>query len=101
MAYSVELTARAKRDLRHLYQNINAANSKLAAKWLNGLEAAILSLEDNPTPCPISPENKKLRHLLYPSQSTVYRIIYATDERRRLVTIIHIRHGAQEPMGKD
>lgn len=98
MAYSVELTARAERDLRQLYQTINAANSKLAAKWFNGLEKAILSLEEKPARSPITPENKKLRHLLYRSQSYVYRIIYAIDERKRLVTVIHIRHGSQEPM---
>ncbi len=98
MAYSVELTARAERDLRQLYQSINAANSKLAAKWFNGLEAAILSLEEKPARSPVTPENKMLRHLLHPSQSYIYRVIYAIDERRHIVTVIHIRHGSQEPM---
>lgn len=98
MAYSVKLTARAERDLHHLYQSIGAARSTLAAKWFAALETAILSLEENPARSPVTPENKKLRHLLHRSQSHVYRIIYAIDEEECVVTVIHIRHGAQEPM---
>lgn len=100
MAYSVELSARAERDLRYLYQRIHAASSPAAKQWFNGLEVAILSLEEKPARGPVTPENKKLRHLLYRSQSYVYRIIYAIDERRRVVTILHIRHGAQGRMAK-
>ena len=98
MAYNVELTARAERDLRALYQRIHAADSPHAAKWFHGLEAAIVSLEKTPTRSPVSPENKKLRHLLYRSHSFAYRIIYAIDTRRRIVTVLHIRHGSQKPM---
>jgi plasmid stabilization system protein ParE len=40
MAYLVELTLRAERDLEYLYQRISAAESVAAARWFNGLERA-------------------------------------------------------------
>jgi plasmid stabilization system protein ParE len=48
MAYSVELAARAARDLEILYEEKNAAESQAAARWYNGLEHAIYALADYP-----------------------------------------------------
>lgn len=98
MTYRVELTARARRDLERLYRAINAASSELARIWFNGLEAAVLSLDQHPARCPVTPENPGLRHLLYGRKGHVYRIIYALDEPRRVVTVLHIRHGARRPL---
>src|ERR1019366_217129 len=44
MAYRVELTDRAKRDLGDLYVHIDATEAAAAARWLNGLEEAITAL---------------------------------------------------------
>ncbi len=41
-------------------------------------------------------ENDRLRHLLYGKRPHVYRIIYAIDERRRVVNVVHIRHAARD-----
>jgi mRNA-degrading endonuclease RelE of RelBE toxin-antitoxin system len=41
-------------------------------------------------------ESSRLRHLLYGKRPHVYRIIYAIDQRRRLVSVVHIRHGARD-----
>lgn len=96
MTYHVDLTKRASRDLRRLYQDIDAVNSIHARDWFNGLEAAILSLDENPSRNPVAPENKALRHLLYGSRSYVYRVIYRIDEAQHLVTVLHIRHGSRQ-----
>lgn len=98
MEYRVDIAPRAQRDLRRLYKTINAANSTLTQLWFSGLERAILSLEELPTRCPAIPENPDLRHLLYGRRPDVYRIIYAADHHSRVVTVLHIRHGAQEPL---
>lgn len=83
MAYLVELTLRAERDLDYLYQRIAAADAAAAASWFNGLEQAIYTLERFPRRCPVAPESKKakhpLRHLLYGTKPDVYRIIYEID----------------------
>ena len=99
MAYRVELTDRAKRDLGDLYVHIDATESAAAARWFNGLEDAALGLATYPNHCPLAPEGKKLkralRHLLYGNRPHVYRVIYEVDEARKTVWVLHIRHGAR------
>ncbi len=95
MAYRVELTARALRDLRQIFVRINAEHSPQAAAWFDELEIVISSLSEQPARGPITPEKKTLRHLLFGKKPHVYRIIYAVHERVRAVRILHVRHGAR------
>jgi toxin ParE1/3/4 len=97
MTYRVELPARATRNLRQILQRIHAEHSPQAAAWFNEMEAAILSLDEHPQRCPITPEKRTLRHLLFGRKPNVYRIIYAIDDRARVVRILHVRHGARAP----
>lgn len=96
MAYLVELSTRAEQDLIHIAQRISAGESAAAARWFDGLDKAISTLENFPRRCPITPESKKtkkgLRHLLYSSM----RIIYEIDEARELVRVVAIRHSAMD-----
>jgi toxin ParE1/3/4 len=98
--YRVEFTARAARDLEHLYDQINAAESVAAARWFNKLEEAVYTLERFPRRCPRAPESTRarrpLRNLLYGRKPHVYRVIYEIDGRARDVRILTIRHGAME-----
>jgi plasmid stabilization system protein ParE len=98
MAYRVDLTTRADRDLRPIYRSIDAAVSEQARVWFDGLEAAVLSLEEHPARTPVTPEDRSLRHLLYGHGRSVYRIIYAIDERVGVVTVLHVRHGSRRPL---
>jgi plasmid stabilization system protein ParE len=97
MAYHVDLTARAGRNLRTLYRDINAEDSTQAHAWFNGLEKAIISLSEHPSRCPVTPEDPDLRHLLYGARRDTYRVIFTVDERAQVVTVLHIRHGARGP----
>ena len=105
MAYRVELTDRARRDLGDLYARINAAESLAAARWFNGLEEAVYRLEDFPRRCPIAPEGRRakrqLRHLLYGNKPNVYRAIYEIVESDKTVYVLTIRHGAMEEARPD
>lgn len=67
MAYVVNISERAQRDLARIYTRINAADSDAALKWYCGFKQAILSLEEQPNRCPVSPENHQLRHLVAPN----------------------------------
>jgi len=78
-----------------LYDDINAAGSASAKRWYRGLKSSILSLEDLPKRCAVTPENRKRRHLLYGNKPHVYRVIYRVLEKQRRVDILHIRHGAR------
>jgi toxin ParE1/3/4 len=100
MAYRVELTDRARRDLSCLYAGINAAESLAAARWFNGFEEAVYALTRLPRRCPVAPESRRskrqLRHLLYGSKPHVYRAIYEIDESHQVVYVLTIRHGAMD-----
>ena len=73
MAYLVNVTARAEHDLALLYVQINADDSDDALKWYRGFKEAILSLEEQPNRCPVTPESDKFRHLLYGDKPHIYR----------------------------
>ena len=95
MAYLVNLSARAQRDLAQIYRRINADDSDAALKRYRGLKRAILTLEEQPNRCPVTPENDKFRHLLYGSKPHIYRAMYRIVEKQKLVDVLHIRHGAR------
>lgn len=96
MTYRVDLTARAERDLRGLFTAINAGHSAPARVWLDGLERAILGLGESPARHPAFREVPGLRHLLYGRGRNVYRVIFTIDDERRVVTVLHVRHGARD-----
>jgi len=95
MAFRVELTTRAHRDLAAIYEYIHADSSAQAYRWFNGLEDAILRLENHPKRGTVARENSRLRQLLYGNKPHVYRIIYSVRQRSRLVLVLHIRHAAR------
>ncbi len=98
LTFHVEISLRAARDLRHILAYIHAESSRQARVWFNGLEAVIASLDRYPARGRVTPENQRLRELLYGKRPQVYRIIYAIDMRRRMVRVVHIRHGARGRM---
>jgi mRNA-degrading endonuclease RelE of RelBE toxin-antitoxin system len=96
MTYRVDVTERATRDLRRTFHAIDAVDSQLAHAWFDGLETTILTLDENPARCSVTPEDSTLRHLLY-GRRIVYRVIFAIDDRQHVVTVLHIVHGARRP----
>jgi plasmid stabilization system protein ParE len=95
MAYLVNITVRAERDLARLYQDIHASDSAAARRWYFALTGKILSLEKKPNRCPMTPENPQLRHLLLGRKPHVYRVIYRVLETPKRVDVLHVRHGAR------
>ena len=90
MAYHVELTDRALRDLSIIYGRIGAESSEQAARWFDRLEKAIFSLEKYPNRAPLTPEDPTARHLLYGRKPYVYRIIFQVDDKTSTVYVLHI-----------
>jgi plasmid stabilization system protein ParE len=101
MAYRVDLTERAARDLRRIYARIDAEGFDQARDWFNGLEDAVFSLGEYPSRGASIPEDRDLRQVLYGRKRHRYRIIYPVDESHRVVTVIHIRHGARAAFSPD
>lgn len=100
MAYEVEITTRAQRDLADIYRRIEAEISARAAKWFNGMAKAMSSLDEYPNRNPLTPEDRTLRHLMYGKKPYVYRIIYRIEEDASTVYILHIRPPGRDRMRK-
>jgi toxin ParE1/3/4 len=94
-AFRVELTSNASLDLEAIYGSIDAENSSAAARWFNGLEEAVFSLDHLPDRGVRTPEDRKLRQRLYGNKPHIYRIIYSVNDAEMRVLVLHIRHGAR------
>jgi toxin ParE1/3/4 len=68
----------------------------MPARDFNGLEEAILSLDEHPARGASTPGDGHFHHLRHRRRRYQYRIIYAIDERNRIATVLHIRHGARD-----
>jgi len=92
---------RAERDLKEIYRRIEASTSGAALAWYRGLRDALHTLRDSPKRCPVTPENRDLRHLLYGNQPHIYRAIYRVQEKQKQVHVLHIRHRARQEFKPD
>src|SRR5260370_8063302 len=98
MAYVVNTTPHAERDLARLYEQVNAEYSDTAMEWYLGIKAAILSLEQQPNRCPITRKKDKLRHLLYGHKPHVYPVLYRVLEKHNPVELLHFRHAPRRTL---
>jgi plasmid stabilization system protein ParE len=96
MEYRVKIMPRAGRDLSAIYDWIGAHSSDAALNWYRGLRDAIRTLRNSPDRCPVTPEDRALRHLLYGNRPHIYRVIYWILEKPKQVDVLHIRHGARK-----
>jgi plasmid stabilization system protein ParE len=82
MAYGVEIARRAKSDLEELYLWVVERAPQRGARWFNGLERAVLSLDQHPKRCPVAAESfdaeDPVRVLTYGRKPHGYRV----DEER-------------------
>ena len=99
MAYRVELAKSAESQLEALYLWVIERAPTQGAAWYNGLEQAIVSLDQHPERCSIAPENidpdSPIRILRYGRRPHVYRVFFTIDSNNKKVTVIHIRRGAR------
>jgi plasmid stabilization system protein ParE len=100
MAYGVELAKSAEVHLEELYLWVIERAPSQGAAWFNGLERAILSLEQLPKRCRLAPEsfdpNQPVRVLNYGRSRHVYRVFFTIDEDAKVLRVLHIRRGARQ-----
>ncbi len=99
MAYRVDLSNNAEAELEELYLWVAAQAPQQGSKWFNGLERAVLSLDQHPKRCPVAPESidpdHPVRVLSYGRTPHVYRVFFTVDDERNVVRVVHVRHGAR------
>lgn len=95
-AYQVQVTGRAKQELREASAWIAADAPETAERWVHGFWTAIESLSTFPRRCSLAGEHARfpyeLRQLLY-GRSRSYRAIFTIQED--VVTVLAIRHAKQ------
>jgi plasmid stabilization system protein ParE len=97
MAYNVEFSLRALRDMTDLYGEINAEESPAAARWFYGLEETILMLEITPRMGIVTHDDATVRQLVYGKKPHLYRVPYEVADEGRRVRILRVRHGRRLP----
>ncbi len=102
MAYRVEIAKNAEAELEELYLWVTARAPQQGARWFNGLEQAVLSLDSHPTRCPIAPGSfdpeMPVRVLRYGRKPHAYRIFFTMDAKAK---VVHVRRGARQPATAD
>lgn len=106
--YEIEVAEPAEIEIDVAYHYLLLRSLQAAARFRNGLEAAIESLSQMPSRCPFAPENgmldRPIRQLLYRHGSTTYRILFivieAAEDAPGLVRVIRVRHGAQQHLNE-
>jgi len=101
MKYRVVIQPPAREDIEAAYAWLAEQSPAAAARWYDGLEKAVGSLESWPRRCPLAPETDafavQIRQLLYGRRTGRYRILFTI--RGREVHILHVRHGARRGLG--
>jgi toxin ParE1/3/4 len=101
MAYHVEIAKNAEAELEELYLWVVGRAPHQGAKWFNGLERAVLSLDRHPNRCPVAPESidpdRPVRVLSYGRKPHVYRIFFTIDDDAKVVRVVHLRRSARRP----
>jgi len=103
MKFRVVIQPPAKLDIDAAFVYLAQRAPDAAERWLNGLEDAIQSLGTFPRRCGIAPEGREfpeeIRQLIYGRRRRRYRVLFVI--RKRVVHVLHVRHGARRPMSGD
>jgi plasmid stabilization system protein ParE len=103
LAYDVKITDSALLDAEHYVRYLRRVTKESGPGdvWFRSLIAAIFTLEEFPTRCPLIPEANEfqfeLRHLIYQS----HRIIFRVDEQRKTVIVLRIYHGSRRELRQE
>jgi toxin ParE1/3/4 len=100
MAYRVELAKGVEIELEELYLWVVEQAPSQGAAWFNGLEHAILALDQFPERCRMARErfdpDRPVRVLNYGRSPHVYRVFFTVDESAKVVRVVHVRRGARQ-----
>ena len=93
MAFRVDVSRRAERDIEDAFEYIRTRAPLNAIRWRDALQRRLEALQTNPEGFGLAPEDEvakaNVRQLLYGR----YRILYTV--REKTVFVITVRHGAR------
>jgi plasmid stabilization system protein ParE len=99
MAFSVELSFRARSDLDEIAAYIAADSPTRSAKWRARLHQKLQSLKTMPRACGIAPEDEIARYEIRQLLFGKYRVLFSI--RDTTVYVLTVRHGARRFLTTD
>lgn len=103
IAYSIVVEERVWLDAEAVVRRISSDNPDAATKWFRSLVKKMDGLQSMPHRHPIAPESdefgEEIRETFLGKRQNKYRIMLAI--RGDTVHVLHVRHGAREPLGPD
>ncbi|MBE9046853.1 type II toxin-antitoxin system RelE/ParE family toxin [Pleurocapsales cyanobacterium LEGE 10410] len=98
--YQVIIQSEAEEGIEQAYFWVSNYSPRQARNWLEGLQKAILSLEQMPFHCSLAFENnffeEEIRQLVYGKGKNAHRILFTVTEKT--VQILFVRHSSQRPL---
>ncbi|MEL6438416.1 MAG: type II toxin-antitoxin system RelE/ParE family toxin [Cyanobacteria bacterium J06621_8] len=98
--YQIIIQPEAEEGIKQAYYWVSNYSPRQARNWLEGLQRAILSLEQMPFRCSLAFENNffesEVRQLIYGKGKSAYRILFTVN--KKTVQILFVRHSAQRPL---
>jgi len=101
MAFRVDISQNAKRDLAAILEWVTAREAGIAGvRWIQGLHDAIASLAHFPSRCKLAKESTsfpfEIRQLLYADRSLGFRILFTI--KGDVVMVLRVRRGRRLPV---
>ena len=100
MAFRVEITDRAQRDLDAIYARVVREAPYDGPLWFTRFEESILSLAEFPERWPLEPKlstsSRSVRKLLFGRRPHVYRVYFTVLSDT--IKVLHVRHGARKEL---
>lgn len=100
MAYRVDIARTAEAELEALYLWVVSRAPSQGVAWFNGLERAVLALDESPERCPVAAESiggdRPVRVLRHGRRPHVYLVFFTVDHDRQRVRVLHVRRGARQ-----
>jgi plasmid stabilization system protein ParE len=99
--YQIRIHPAALASMQEAQDWIAGRSVEAAERWTDGLQEAILSLQQFPTRCGLARESRslsfELRQMIYGKRAGRYRILFAV--RGNVVHVLDVRHGARDVIG--
>jgi len=98
MAFRVELSNLAERDIVDAFEYIARDSPVSAHEWFEGLFAALSELRDLPARHSIIPEAEHIGRPLRSVNYHSHRIIYEALESEGVLYVVRLYHGTRRPL---
>jgi plasmid stabilization system protein ParE len=103
MAFLVEITPTAERQIEQAYHWYRKQNPEFADRWFRSLMNEIATLQEKPLRCPLSIEHEvfseEVRQLLHGKAKNIHRVLFTVQDST--VYVLYVRHSSQAPLTTD